>query len=111
MKFADTHDVQNISVTSIVPGELEVSGYLLQHVTAGGLLVMLYSLDLNGNNDRYFQVVRRSETDNNIISAKYQGLTGGHYGVSVFILEKNDLPCGRSAVSPKVVDIEHNTGK
>ena len=111
LKFAGTHDVQNISVTSVVPGELEVSGYLLQHGIAGGLLVMLYSLDLNGNNDRYFQVVRRSETDNNIVSAKYQGLTGGHYGVSVFILEENGLPFGRSAVSPKVVDIKHNTGE
>ena len=111
LKFAGTHDVQNISVTSPVPGELEVSGYLLQHGTAGGLLVMLYSLDLNKNNDRYFQIVRKSGTDNNSISAKYQGLNGGHYGVSVFILEENGLPFGRSAASPKIVDIERNTGK
>ena len=108
LKFAGTHDVQNISITSAIPGELEVSGYLLLHGTARGVLVMLYFLDLNLINYRYFQIVRRSETDNNIISAKYQELNGGHYCVSIFILEENGLPFGRSAISPKVVEIEHS---
>ena len=76
-----THDIQNISVSSLQPGEVRVTGDFIDGSTATGLLLILYSL--TNDNDTCYIVERLKQS----IDINMTGLTGTQYGISVFALD------------------------
>ena len=94
------HDFQNISVSSPLPGQIRVTGDLIEGSTATGVLIIVYSQsndsDIHYKNSEHEG--QRTDLEVNIV-----GLTGNKYGVSVFVLE-DGLPFSRAATSPQVVD-------
>ena len=89
-----THEVQNISVSSPLPGQVRVTGDFVQGSVATGALVIVYSQ--SDDSDIYYQ---SSEHDDQHMEITVNELTGGQYGVSVFVLE-NGLPFSRAASLP-----------
>ena len=96
--YAGTHDIQNISVSSPLPGTVRVTGDLVQGSTATGVLVVVYS-HLDDSDTHYVN----SEHDGQSIEITVDGLmSSSQYGVSVFVLE-NGLPFSRVATLPQML--------
>ena len=89
-----THDIQNILVSSPLPGQVRVTGEFIEGSTATGVLVIVYSQ--SNDSDTHYKSCKRDGQNTEIT---VDGLTGGHYGVSVFVLE-NGLPSQLVFVSP-----------
>ena len=98
-----THDIQNISVSSPLPGMVRVNGDFIQRSTATGLLVIVYSQ----SNDCDIQYVNSKYQGKNV-DITVAGLTSGPYGVSVFVLE-NGVPFLRVATLPQTVYMDVQT--
>ena len=94
---AGTHDVQNISISSPLSGQVRVTGDFIQESVATGALVIVYSQ--SDNSDAHYN---SSEHDDQHMEITIDGLTGGQYGVSVFVLE-NGLPFSRAASLPQML--------
>ena len=92
-----THDIQNISVSSPLPGTVRVIGDFIQGSTATGLLVIIYSQ----SDDCDIQYVN-SKYSGQSVDITVAGLTSGPYRVSVFVLE-NGVPFSRVATLPQTV--------
>ena len=95
--MAGTYEVQNISVASPHPGELEVTGDLIGGLSATSVLVVLYLITNHSESADVYYVSRESHQQG--IEAAVN-VIGGIYGVSVFILEENGLPHPRVAAIP-----------
>ena len=98
-----THDIQNVSVTSHSPGELQVIGHFINGSNAIGVFVVIYSL--NVELDVYYRLFIR---DQQKVTASVAGLPGGQYRISIFVVE-NGLPLERAATEPKLVVVENAT--
>ena len=92
-----THDIQNVMVSSF-NSEVRVTGDFIDGSTATGLLILIYSL--TDDSDTYY-IYKNYEQN---VVASVTGLTGSHYGVSVFVVEKNGLPFSRVAAIPSLVE-------
>ena len=96
-----THDIQNVTVDSLQPGEIRVRGDFIDLATATGSLLIVYSL--NNNSDvHYLAFDKGSERDFDVNLTSV--LTGTEYGVSVFTLE-NGLPFPRVVSLPQVISV------
>ena len=102
-QLVGTHDIQNISVSSPLPGMVRVTGDFIQGSTATGLLVIVYSQSDNCD----IQYVN-SEYPGQNIDITVAGLTSGQYGVSVLVLE-NGVPVLRVATLPQTVYMDVQT--
>ena len=98
-----TFDVQNILVTSPIPGELRVTGNFIDGSAAIGLLVIVYSL-INDSDVHYLS----GRVHSQMIEASVSGLTDTQYNVSIFVIEKNGLPLSRVAALPTLIMIKNN---
>ncbi len=94
-----THGIQNISVSSPLPGEIEISGGLIHGFNAIGALVIVYS------STRVYYSFSTSPSQYNVV-ANIPGLSRGHYQVSVFVVEEGGLPFNRSAIVPQNITID-----
>ena len=95
-----THAIQNISVSSPLPGQVRVTGDLIEGSTATGVLIIVYSQS-NDSNIHYKSSEREGQRTD--LEVNFVGLTGNQYGVSVFVSE-DGLLFSRAAISPQVVD-------
>ena len=97
--FPGTHGIQNVSVYSPLPGEIEVNGCLIHGSNGVGALVIVYSSR---------RVYHSFSTPPNqcVIVAKVSGLVRGHYQVSLFMVEEGGLPFNRSAIVPQNITID-----
>ena len=76
-----THDIQNISVFSPLPGTIRVTGDFTWDSNATGVLVIVYSLT-NKSDVHYIS----DDTEENI-DISVTGLSGAVYVVSIYALE------------------------
>ena len=90
-----THDIQNISVSSPLPGQVRVTGDFIEGSTAIGLLVVL-SYPSDDSNLRYYQGRRE---------VIVHGLPQGEYGISVFAIEEDGLPFARAATMSRKTSV------
>ena len=95
-----THEIQNISVSSPLPGQVRVTGDFLEGSAATGVLVtivnesdVLHRLSTKGNNE-------------NEVEMTISGLAAGQYTVSVFVLGTHGIPLKRAATKPRQVSVE-----
>ena len=101
LKPVGTHDIQNISVSSPLPGQVRVTGDFIEGSTATGVLLIIYARA----NDSNVHYILSNTTQN--IDARVAGLTGTEYEVSTYALE-NGLPFPRAVGLPQLVSV--NTG-
>ena len=102
IQYAGTHDIQNISVTSPLPGQVRVTGDLIHGSNASGALVIAYSA-------RNIYYLFSPYPNKYLVTATLSDLTSDQYQVSVFIVEKNGLPFNRSAAVPKNVSVNRES--
>ena len=93
-----THDIQNVSRTSLQSGEIQVSGDFVDGTSATGALVIVYSDELT----RYHLAPRGPSGRFDAIIAD---LPRGEYRVSVFTMEENGLPFERAVTQPLRADV------
>ena len=109
MTYTGTHDFQNMSVSSPLPGQIRVTGYFIQESTATGILIIVYSLTNKSESDvHYISKGREQSTESNIIISVL-GLNGSLYGLSSFTME-NGLPFREVASIPKKLVVDNNQG-
>ena len=82
-----THDIQNISVSSLQPGEIRVTGDFIDGSTATGVLLILYSI----TNDSDIHYVIGNCEQSRSIDINVAGLTSTQYGVSTFVLDNGQV--------------------
>lgn len=97
----DTHDIQNVSVSSAGPGVIRVTGDYISSSEANGALIIIYSLT---NKTSIFYHIAESSTIKNL-EALISDLPRDKYNVSVFVVEKNGAPFHRAAASPLSVSV------
>ena len=95
-----THDVQNISVSSTNPGQIRLTGDIIDGSTVTGVLVLVYSHSVV----HYIASSRAADQGRNI-DVTLDGLTDTHYGVSAFTME-NGVPFPRVVASPSSVEVD-----
>ena len=95
-----THDIQNISVSSPLPGQVRVTGDFIEGSTATGVLSIIYSR-ANDSNVHYIS----SNTHN--VDISMTGLSGTEYEISTYTLE-DGLPFPRAVSLPKNVTVNSN---
>ena len=95
-----THDIQNISVSSPLPGTVRVTGEFIEGSTATGVLIIVYSLQTAADDSDIQYIDSEYHDLNTMITV--DRLTGGHYGVSVFVIE-NGLPFSRVSSLPQLL--------
>ena len=89
---------------------MRVTGSLVRHANAIGLLTILYSLEFGDAGVYYYlEALQRNGMDTLVTSI--QGLPGGRYGVSVFVIEENGQPFYRSAFFPKTISVKSGEGQ
>ena len=104
MTLIGTHNIQNITVSSPLSGEVRVTGDFVEGSrSTNGIFLITYS----PTNDSDVLYVAK-QTERNDISMDITGLIGTEYGVSVFVLE-DGLPFQRVAASPKSVAVATNS--
>jgi hypothetical protein len=105
-----THDFQNIQIYLLNSSQIQVSGVFVQGASAVGILIIVYRLDhVNLSSVYYFEALETTIT--NAITTTVTGLSDGHYGISIFILEDNGLPFHRSASAPKSLFVQNGKGQ
>ena len=97
---AGTHEVQNVSVISPQPGEIRVTGELIDGTTATGVLAVV-----SNGSENYYHFIS-CESDKLLIEDSILGVVGGRYITSVFTVMKNGLPFQRVATRPRVVSVK-----
>ena len=95
-----THDIQNISVSSPLRGQVRVTGDFIQGSTATGALIITIS---DKHNIQYNLCPRNG--DKKEVRDTISGLAGGTYKVSIFVVEENKLPTNRTAVMPRNLSV------
>ena len=98
-----THDIQNISVSSLQPGEVRVTGDFIDGSTATGVLLILYSL----TNDSDIHYVIGNCEQSRSIDINVTGLNDTQYGVSVFALDNGQI-FPRVVALPEYVTVHTN---
>ena len=96
-----THDIQNVSVSSHIPGQVSVTGEFIQGSSATGVLVTI----VNATNLEH-HLISRDDSGNGIDSV-ISGFPGGQYTVSVFVISKDGLPFERAATKPRRITVEN----
>ena len=100
---AGTHDIQNISVSSPQPGEVRVTGDFINESTATGVLTV--SVDFS-TSKIFYHLIQRGNNKQQFADT-IQGVVGGEYSISFFVVEESGLPFNRTASMPKVVTVEN----
>ena len=95
-----THDIQNISVSSPLSGQVRVTGDFLEGSTATGVLVTLVN-----EGDVQHHLSTRGSNENEVESV-IAGLAAGQYTVSVFVVDMDGIPLERTATKPRQVTVE-----
>ena len=93
-----THDIQNVSVNSSHPGEIRVTGDIIDGSPVTGVLVIVYS-----HSDVYYIASSLADQEQDLYIT-VTGLTDTHYKVSTFTME-NGLPFPRVVALPSSVDM------
>ena len=94
-----THELQNITISSPLPGEIKISGCFIRGSNAVGALVIVYS-------SRRVYYSFSTPLNQCVVVAKVSGLSRGHYQVSIFVVEEGGLPFNRSAIVPQNITID-----
>ena len=97
-----THDIQNVTVSSPLPGQIRVVGDFIDGSIETGVLLIIYSLT---NKFDVYHIAKQA--GGNIISVDMIGLTATLYGVTVFALE-DGLPFPRVVTLPKNATVANN---
>ena len=100
-----THDIYNISVTSPSPGEVRVTGYLIDGSSTIGILVVVYSV--TEDSCVHYKFVPH-DTKQHEVYAVMMGPSNGLYKVTVYVMEESGLPFQRAAGRPRSVWINGN---
>ena len=95
-----THDIHNISVTSPMPGEIRVTGYLINGSSTIGILIIVYSI--SEDTHVYYNFVPH-DTEQQGVYDVAMDLQDGQYEVSVYVMEESGLPFKRAAARPDSV--------
>ena len=94
--FAGTHDIENISVTSTQPGSIRIAGDFIRGSSAIGVLAIMIPLNTESN-VTYSFLPRESTT---ALRDEDVSVPGGHYSVSLFVVEEVGDVFYRTASSP-----------
>ena len=97
-----TFAVQNISVTSVAPGELQVTGDFITNTSAVGMLAIVYSTD--NDSDIHYTEARLPQTEIHLT-----GLSENTYSISVFDMQHHGLPFNQAATLPTSANISQGT--
>ena len=97
--YIGTHNFQNISVISLIPGEVAVAGDFIAGAEARGILIITHAIN-NDSITNYTFIPRSMIGERSIM-----GLSSNQYSVSVFVVEGNGLPFNRTATRPQVVSV------
>ena len=97
--WVGTHDVQNVSVNSVCPGQIRVTGDFVDGSTVTRVLIIVYS-----QSDVRYITSKPADQEQNI-NVTVTSLTDTCYGVSIFTVE-NGLPFPRVVASPRTVDVD-----
>ena len=100
MFMIGTHDIQNVSVNSTHPGQIRLTGDIIDGSTVTGVLVIVYS-----HSDVHYIASSWAADHGQNIDVTLDGLTDTHYGVSTFTME-NGVPFPRVVASPSSVDVD-----
>ena len=95
-----THDIQNVSVSSRIPGQIRVTGEFIQESMATGVLVAVV-------NATYSEHHLISRDHGNGIDGVISGLSGSQYTVSVFVVREDGLPFHRAATKPRRTSVRN----
>ena len=98
-----THDIQNISVSSPLPGQVRVTGYFIEGSTAIGVLVAI----LTATENLYLYLITR-DGDLLQFESTVAGVIGGVHYASVFVMDENGLPFNKTASIPQVVSVKNS---
>ena len=85
-----TFAVQNVSVTSVAPGNLKLTANFLTNTSAVGMLAIVYSTE--NDSDIHYIEARQPQTE-----IQLTGLSGSAYSTSIFTLEEDGLPFNQVA--------------
>ena len=102
MHFTGTHDIQNISVSSLQPGEVRVTGDFIDGSTATGLLAVI----ITNESEIFYHFVERGSNKQQF-DGTIQGVVGGEHNISFFVVEESGLPFNRTASMPKVATVQN----
>ena len=100
---AGTHDIKNISVSSPQPGEVRVTGDFINGSTASGVLAVFVDFF---NSEMFYECIEPGNKKQQFAST-IQGVVGGEYSISFFVVKESGLPFNRTALTPKVVTVEN----
>ena len=92
-----TYDVQSILVTSPNPGDIRVTGRLIQGSTATGIMIT----DVSSSGTRFYLLAR--EKDQLELDGIISNLISGQHIVSAFVVDESGLPFNRTATLPQEV--------
>ena len=98
--YIGTHDIQNVSISSRIPGQVNVTGEFIQESMATGVLVTI----VNATNFEHHLISR--DDSGNGIDDDISGLPGGQYTVSVFVVSEDGRPFERVATKPRRITVE-----
>ena len=101
--FAGTHDIQNILVTSTQPGSIRITGDIIRDSSAIGVLAIIIPLESESNVIYSFRP-RESTT---ALRDEDVSLLGGHYSVSLFVMEEVGDVFSRTVSSPIGVSVDN----
>ena len=96
-----THDIQNVSVSSRIPGQIRVTGEFIQESMATGVLVAV----INATYSEHHLISR--DDSRNGIDGVISELPGGQYTVSVFVVSEDGLPFHRVATKPRRTSVRN----
>ena len=99
-----THDIHTISATSPSPGEVRVTGNLIDGSATIGILIIIYSLT-DDSTTHYDFVPHEAEGLGVYATCMLRGLPGGQYEISVYVMEESGLPFHRAAATLSLIHI------
>ena len=104
-QFLGTHDMQDISITSLSAGTVWITGKFIPDSPSVGIAVAV--LSTSESNNISFYLLRREENqlDNEGVLSN---IRGGQYIVSVFVVDQTGLPFSNAATIPQTVVVNGN---
>lgn len=103
--YLGTHEIQNISVTSLQPDEIRVTADFIPGSTATGVLVVDITPTVTCAQCYYYHLIERN-VETTQIEGRITGIIGGKHSISAFIVEENGLPFTGTASTPKTVFVQ-----
>ena len=83
-----------------------MTGNFIEGSTAAGVLVIIYSLSDSKSDDPFY--IQSSASEGRNVMIDIRGLRSGLYGVSIFVVLVDGLPCTKAATKPRLVSVTNS---